>query len=72
MFLVAHLPKASEPPALLIKATKLPKNTKNANIPAVPFIASIIPLLITLSTVKTMLKLVTRSPPQITPIISEE
>ena len=63
MCFCAHLPKAAEPPALLIRATIAPRTTRKIKIPAVPETAPISPSLTRISIVLVNLK----SEPRIEP-----
>ena len=69
----AHLPNAAEPPALLMRATIMPSNTRNIKIPALPETAEIKPSVVILSIAWMGLKFLTdKRPPTKIPTKSEE
>ena len=72
MFFSAQRPKAAEPPEALIRATMMPSSTRNRKMPALPAMASIMPLLMMVSSVSTGAKLDWNSAPTRMPINRDE
>ena len=67
MFFWAHFPKAAEAPVRFRSATSTPRMTRKMNTPAFPATDSMMPALMTVSSVPAKEKFVARSPPAMMP-----